>query len=452
MTKNLVFNFCLFSVLFLLPPAWSTENELPLEQNTITRQFDHIVVKGSELKENIYRSIPLLGLYAFKAGKMEPIPFQVDEITEKGNWVLPHKSPYLDKKTATKSKLLQEKPPLVIDENDELVFMITDIGDRAAAADWPLGWQYADELTLTDPLSNDQGWVYLFSFLKPQALSPVDYVEYQLPADKKDKIYTDNYTMGFSHEVPLTQDFFDFGDGINRFDRLKMRMFFRFFYIIKFARNENEFQSCVWQYKDGPIRVVRMVRSSVNLVRNLQSPKVNSETLYYSNATLMPIRITLPKMIASVLNDAYISSGGDYRNLNDWKARLNTDERWLSIDGKMDEVEKDIKTKGARWYIMRGQGKAIICYLHFLEDYNMTTEFHYLDDKNTEYPPEFHPGQIPYMGFRINDLHKIGDKRSFGLNIIIFYLSKEYSDQELLRAMNIFDNPLKKEVQGFKKY
>ncbi len=438
-----------FFLLLLMCPAGAETVVTSTAMNTITRQIDHVIVRGSDLKENLNKSIPLMRLYAVKDGKMQPAPFQIDEITDNEDWVLPYKSPYISKKMSDKAKLIKDDPPDVMDENDELVFMITDIGDKAEPAVWPSGWLCADEITLTDPLTGDRGWVYLFSFAGPRALSPVDYVEYRLPEDKNDRMLSTNYTIGFSHEVPITHDYLDFRDGINLLDRMRMRLYLRFFYFVKFDRNENDFDSTVWQYKDGPIRAVRMVRSSVRLIRNIQSPSMSNETLYYRNACVMPVRLGMPSIAPGIVNEAFVNSGGDWRDLYGWKVRLSSDERWLTVDGKMDDVEKSIKTRPARWIILKGEKKALLIFAYFVRDYGLDTEFHYIDDDITPNPPEFHPAQVPYVGFHIYGLQQVRGK--FHLNNIIFYLKGEYSEEELLRALNVFDHPVEICSRGFSK-
>ena len=418
--KSSVSSLFPFLLWLAVSTAWANTEDTAGNKNTITRQFDHIVITGSDLAENRNKPIPLMRLYAFKGGKMRPIPFQVDEITEDTDWVLPQKSPYLSKKMADKARLIKDDPPEIMDDNDELAFMITDIGDRADPSVWPADWLSAEEITLTDPLTDDQGWVYLFSFAEPRELSPLDYVEYRLPENKNDRIYTDVFTLGFSHEVPITQNYIAFNDGDNILDRMKIRMYFRFFYVIKFDRNENDMKSHVWQYKDGPIRAVRMVRSSVRLVGSLQSPQILSETLYYRNAVLMPLRIKMLNLGKGIINEAFVDSGGDFRDRYGWKVRLSSDERWLTVDGKMDEVENSIKTEDARWFILKGPGKAQIIYIYYLGDYGLDTEFYYLDDDVNEHPPEFHPGQVPYIGFHIYGLENMKSFKLHQLNIICF--------------------------------
>ncbi len=415
----------------------------------MTRQLDHVVVKGSELKENLNKPISQMRLYAFRDGKMEPVPYQIDEITENGDWVLPSKSPYLSEKQAKKSKLIKDDPPEVMDENDELVFMITDTGDRVASSLWPVGWLYADEITLTDSLTNEQSWVYLLTFCNPPKPSPLDYVAYRLPPNKKDRIHTDVFTLGFSHIVPISHDYSAFNDGDNVFDRLKIRLFFRVFRFVKFDRNENDMASMLWQYKDGPIRVVRMVRSSIRLIGQLQSPQVNSETLYYRNLLFVPFRLRVFKVPKGIVNEAFVDSGSDFRGRYGWKVRLNTDERWMKIDGKMDDVEKNIKTDGGRWYICKGPDRAWIAFLNFAEDYGLDTKFSYLDDDVNEHPPEFHPGQVPYIGWRVLGFEKVEGFSVWHIKSMCFYLKGDYSESELLRIANIVDKPVLINVQGF---
>ncbi len=446
--KNFALSIFPFLTLFLVSTAWSETVVTPIDKNTLVRQFDNLIVMGSELKENLGKPIPLMRLFACRDGKMQPIPYQIDELTEDGDWVLPHKSPYLSEKQAKKSKLIRENPHQVMDENDELVFMAPDAGDRAAPSDWPAGWLHADEITLTDPLTNEQGWVYLLSFSNPPEPSPVDYVEYNLPPDKKDGIQTDFFTLGFSHEVPITYDYEDFNDGNNIYDRLKVRMFFRFFRFIKFDRNENDMKSTLWQYKDGPVRVVRMVRSSIRLIGQFQSPQVNSETLYYRNFYLIPFRLKILKLPKGVVNEAFVDSGSDFRDLYGWKVRLNTDERWMTVDGKMDEVEKNIKTDGGRWYFCQGPGKAWIAFMNFAEDYGMETKFSYLDDDVNEHPPEFHPGQVPYIGWRVYGLEKAREFSTWHLKSMCFFLKGEYSEPEILQLVSNVDNPIQISVEG----
>ena len=93
--KGLAFGICLGLILWVALSfpfsAWAEADVKNADRNGITRQFDHVVIKGSDLKENLKKPIGWIRLHALQDGTMAPIPFQIDEITDDEDWVLPHK-------------------------------------------------------------------------------------------------------------------------------------------------------------------------------------------------------------------------------------------------------------------------------------------------------------------------------------------------------------------------
>jgi hypothetical protein len=86
-------------------------------------------------------------LYAYRGGDWQAVPFQIDEVSLTGTFVISDNG--------------------LLDANDELVFMAGDAGDQVSAAIWPadsqarLNSRYA--ITVSDPLSaSQQAWVYLY--------------------------------------------------------------------------------------------------------------------------------------------------------------------------------------------------------------------------------------------------------------------------------------------------
>jgi len=447
--------FILFLMLLpaILPSVAGTAPLSGSGHKTITRQFDHIIIKGKALTAHLGKAITPMRLYAFKAGKMQPIPFQIDERTEKGHWVLTQKSPFLSEKKRSKMRLNVDEPPLIFDENDELAFMIRDTGSRAASTHWPPGYLIADEIVLADPLTGEHSWAYLFSFAGQKKRSPVDYVDYRISKRVvKDRLYADNYIIGFSHTLPISWDYLQFtNDKDNILDRLKIRIHSTVFHFFKLYWTEHHLESRLWQYKDGPIRVIRMVRSSIKLIAGLKSPGVYSETVYYKNAVLLPFRIKLNFSPKGIVQDTFFDSGLDYRNCYGWKLKLNTDGRWLNIDGNMDDAENSIESagaEGARWYILKGPAQSIVASLHVLGEFDIKREFSYLDDKLVEHPPEYQPGQVPYIGYKVLNLENL-PKGTFRFFVINYYLNRDYSEQEIMRAIDSYSNPIKVSIRGY---
>jgi len=130
-------------------------------EKTMTRTQDFIVIHGAKIKKNLNKKIDTLSLLAKVNGKIEPIPFQVDEINEDGEWVLPQFPPYMEKSSY---KVDKDDDDGHLDENDELVFMIRDAGDRITETEYSEVAQTVDEIMLVDPVEDGRSWVYLCSF------------------------------------------------------------------------------------------------------------------------------------------------------------------------------------------------------------------------------------------------------------------------------------------------
>lgn len=424
------------------------------EKKTITRRIDHVVVNGSELKEGLGKTIDRVVLYSFSGGAMHPIPFQIDEITEKGEWVLPEPSPLLGQADREKVEIVQDDPPGVIDENDELAFMVSDAGDRVDSRYWPPDWISTDEITLIDPLTGERAWVYLFSFRSSPSLSEEDYVGIRcFPDRKEEEIFSGNYRMSFSQEVPITWDLIRVGDGPNIIDRLKIRLHsYRLFHLFDMDWDENDFHARCWQYKDGPIRLIRKIRNSIRLVGKLESPELSSVNFYYPNAVLTPKWLRMPYSPRRFVEGVSYEQGLDFRDLSGWEVKFNSDGRWFPVDGRMDDRERSLTVGPAEWFILRKPGKAVIVRLMVLTetDIDFPRTFRYVDDRTVDFPPEFHPGQGPYIGYQVHNLKNIR-KGMYHFYVLIFLLNGDYSDTELRRAVDIYDNPLMVEVKGMAK-
>jgi hypothetical protein len=113
----------------------------------LDRAEDPVVITGSLFPTFTAAPLNELVLYAYRGGEWQAVPFQIDEVSITGTYVISEDG--------------------LLDDNDELVFMAGDAGDQVGAATWPadpqarLNARYA--ITISDPLSaSQQAWVYLF--------------------------------------------------------------------------------------------------------------------------------------------------------------------------------------------------------------------------------------------------------------------------------------------------
>ena len=182
---------------------------------TISHTADPIIVKGTKLQAVLGLRIENIGLFAVQNNKLVPIPYQIDQRDSFDRIVLPQGP----------SKGIDDLPEF--DENDELVFMVKDSGPQADPTMAPADSTMIIELTLTDPVNGQKGWVYVVAFGKLAPRSKIDYVRYD---PGKNMIFAKNYTMGFSTKAPIAIGHLSLtkaggGNGVNQADRLKIRFY-----------------------------------------------------------------------------------------------------------------------------------------------------------------------------------------------------------------------------------
>ncbi len=426
----------------------NTDRDPSSSLKTISRTDDYVVIRGSKFTHNLHKDIEKMSLLASANGEIQPIPFQIDEINPDGEWVLPNSPPYIqEKKNQEKKRIDKDDDNGLLDDNDELAFMIRDSGDRIGQESYPGGAELVDEIMLVDPNDDGRSWVYLCSYNADPPRSTKDYVQYRFP---ENRVTSDNFEVGFSLEVPISWDYLAFTGGDNLIDRLKMRVLVMFFGI-KFFFDEEDWKSELSCYKDGPVRVIRRVRSSIYLTKRLRTSSADSESIYYDSIIVVPYRVKVPispavfgKLIKITVNGAL-----DMQNMHGWRVKTEVDHRWLSIDGKMDEDENNAITKGAAWYLLSGPEH---CMLQRIihnrspdgspQELPLKTAFLYVDDDDAADPPEFVPGQSPKIGYLVTELSKLR-KGTFYLYNIYHMINHEYQENLEERYLWIEDQPIR---------
>ncbi|UCD83705.1 MAG: hypothetical protein JSU92_10455 [Deltaproteobacteria bacterium] len=446
----------LFSLILILltGPARAEEEEKTAVnpkvpgKKTLTRTEDFVIIHGEKLTKNLYNNISNMSLFAFTDGEIKPVPFQIDEINSEGEWVLPTIPHHLKDKDI-KPDVDDDSGNL--DRNDELVFMVRDSGDRIAKERYPEGAVAVDEITLTDPIDGGKSWVYLCSFAEKPPLSDKDYVKYVFP---EDQIISDSYTMGFTTELPNSPSFISIGGGENILDRMKIRFRMKAFGL-PFSLDETNFLSELSLYKDGPIRIVRRIRTAIGFSKRFRTPSAAIENIYYSNSSAIPIRIQMPMSMKPFKRFIKINvrGGADFQNMDGWLLGTNVTPGWFNIDGKMDEAEKDIKNEGRGfdWFLASGPKDAFMIRIVLdrrpdgsLQKTPITTRLHYVDDKTVDDPPESVPGQTPHVGYWMDGIEEL-PKGTFYFYTIMHFV-KDYKEGVEKDYLRILDKPIEVSV------
>ena len=230
-----------------------TLNGLPSDPSAhvapVFRQIDPVIVKGEALPGFPGEAAESLRLFAVQQGALVAVPFQVDPLNTDGDYIFSENDAGPDR----------DGMKLFLGQ-DELVFMARDLGDRLGDEtprpwDEQAGLQRGAEIEVTDPMTGDRGWVYLFAFSAPPALSPVDYVSYR--ADE-DLVCSPSYDLAFKNpEIRTSLNYLAFrgedGSRIDLVDRFKARAEATFLWgKVRIRKTEGNFWSKVLAIRDGP--------------------------------------------------------------------------------------------------------------------------------------------------------------------------------------------------------
>jgi hypothetical protein len=263
----------------------------PLEAKTLRRPYDPVVVRTALLTGLPDRATARCRLYAARAGAVEPIPFQFDARDRRGALVL-------------------SDAEFTFDDDDELVFMAEDTGDRVAAAALPAAADGALEIAVTDPAAGTRGWAYLVHFPgDPPPRSPVRYARYDPERQEAHALF---YDAAYSHdrsnflaEVRIAPAAGGTGEPLIR--RLAMRIHPVFSLLLTTwgpTFTEESFSVVPDGLKNGPVRAVRRVRESLDLGRFFpEMPSGTVTTYYYASSFATPSTFSIPWLPLKALRD-----------------------------------------------------------------------------------------------------------------------------------------------------
>ncbi len=413
---------------------------LVLERQSLDRFIDVIGMEGDFLEELLGMNIAYIGVFAFRneVEKFEPIPFQVDEMTDDGRWVL-DKGP----------KANPEDGNGLLDRQDVLSFYARDAGDHVAPEAWAKGYDHALELKIVDPLSQKTGWVYLLSFPVPAERSPIRYVLYK--GGKPDYIWT----LGFSQlewfEAIYKNGYSGWAWGGGAIDSLDTLIggycFEMFFGRVKFCLGAHKAVTEIPTYRLGPVLLHRRIYSHMPLGMGLKSPTLVSDGWYGDGYCHAPMIVKIPFKLDSVFTSVKLEVGTDYNRLAyGSQARTSTNPAGFLIDGCMSPAEKKIVTEinepNREWRLFIGPGGTMLA--RNMHDPGMidTASFSlsYIDDKS--FPKAAYEGHQGRVGFtsQLWDLTNV--PKGTYISYTEYYSIPFYKNGDEQAYLNIFDHPL----------
>jgi hypothetical protein len=424
----------------VLVMAFSVEAKGQNKAMALDRVMDQVIIEGGGLEKTNGRAMAKTRLMAFQNGKLSPVPFQIDEKTPGGDYVMSRPDGTMDKDTDQGR----------LDNNDELVFMAHDAGDKgdpAATGLSPAGW---DEIRLHDPQTGAQGWVYLIAFDQdPPEPSPINYMQYNEKAEC-DELISPHYTLRFPKNDVFIRDFMVHesagGNKADLMDRIKMRSGIGVLSgRVTVSRTEDDFVHEVLGLIKGPVRVIRQTGTQLVIILSLKSPSAVVNGSFYPCSFQFPSMISLPFRMDLVASDAWLRQGWDLnRNAIGWRFYSNLNPEGVTMDGRMSPEEEKLSKKRdtLRWALLTGEQGSFI----FTGQWDMSTPIkallYYEDDLSRQEPPEDEPGVMGFA-YKLEDLQDIGGE-AYPFNIVN-YVVPNY-DGDIDRALRVLQHPLEVQV------
>lgn len=398
------------------------------------RRGDVVSFRGEAVPDLLGTPIDRIGGFAYKEGRLEAVPFQVDERDRKGELIY---TTYAGGTTAVRDG--------VLDGRDEIIFMAQDAGARWGDESFPLAAVGGSEVKITDPLEVPDSWFYLFRFEGCAPRSEVDYVGYD---PGRDWVKARYYTVGFPYRKAIqVPSYFSLseeggGNGVNIYDLYKIRLTIDLKLFGTISRSQDDFISKPVGYVDGPVRVSRRVRSALRLAGPIRSAMLYNDSCYYPYYCSFPSLLQIPFRMKFIARSASLRITDD---LSDgamgmmWYNDRNTGG--IEFTGKPSGEEMKLDRGPFRWKMADGPQGTILTLMLFdpkLKD--LKKGLYFCDDETVADEPEQFPGQIGNQGYELTNLESV-PKGEYKLAVYVFCpVNYEKGDEEIY--LNSILNPL----------
>ena len=430
-----------FLLLFLSSPLFSQDE--PVAKKGLERELDPVIIIGKELHHLLGTRIDHLALLRYRDNNFELIPFQVDERDSEGRFIMTE-----GEEAGT------DDDEGCLDENDELVFMARDLGDREISDDWQQQYDGSVEIEVVDPLTGGKGWVYLVATPSAAERSPVDYVKFEFQNNiacvfQKYAFSCTDYSLNYKNHASFIRENGEFNP--NTLDRMKLRIKFELLEHlsgISFSFNEEQFDIDLIGYRDASVRVIVRKKHKMKVFGITISVR-NSEKIYYPYYSIDPYTVGLPFNCSRYMKRVVVKgySDSNNRNMNRRAFFSERNVQPVTVDGVMSPAEQQLDRSTTRWTGITAPGRTFIQIYKFDQELLKQAEvkLYYLDDWDAEEPPEGERGQTPGLGVEI-DITNL-EKGTYQFANYQFSLRGEYHRGDEQACLNIFDHPLKVKVR-----
>ena len=287
-----------------------------------------------------------VGMYrVFKTGsqgKAIAIPFQIDEKDRYGDYILA-KGPLPNQKLSNG----------IFDFRDELSIMGNDVGPAKIPTKWDVKKpSVLYEVKFLNAKTQKEGAIYVGAYFNdPPPLSKRRYVSFNL---KKAEILTSRYRYAFNpnNYLIINDVFINRGkkepyhliDASTLFLRADLK------YFLTLTINQENIDSELEAYKDGPIRCIARVNFNYKILKLNFDLGMYTEVSFFSNSVILPALIDNPLDGQKILNEGSQFYYGFSFLDNPWTLKINTNMPEYQENTLLDFLRGKKKVKKHYWF------------------------------------------------------------------------------------------------------
>lgn len=374
-------------------------------------EYKPILIDGDDIPAALEKDIATLSLQAVANHQMEPIPYQIDEYNTGGavyfkEWNVP-----ID---GTEN---------ILDKNDKLLFLFKDAGQRRTP-DQIVDGNILAEVELTDNTNNKR---YVYLVVGSRLHSEEQYVRYSTDIGK---VETDFYQLTYNKNNQLNWDEFSYTtfQGDKPFDTMKIRMSGGLFTELStITLNNNNLVAKPKGERVGPVRTTSQLEMTL-WVFGLPVMEMSYQIHHYPKSMLYDARIIMPELRREIVLNPKLSMSIDANNLKGAYLRTASGpDQGAIVDGTLSDLEKELLkstiTPEKNWiWLSTKRHMDLLAFFEYLGDSRMPLSLVYADSTAANNLPERFPGEMPNIGYRIENFPKSG---FFGF-VVSLYLSEGF--------------------------
>ena len=402
----------------------SSASLVQAESLSPARQIEVTVIPGKILPLLQGKSFTHYSVMVISDGKLVPIPFQFDDRNEVGLLYV----------AGGKLKVTGEVG--ILEEQDELAFMLKDTGARATAnniaatagkviyeIDIDAGSNKRYAYIVEN--NNERSEIHYTSFDKDTGL--IKTTAYSLQVDPDNLLVWSDYTHN------------SFTENRNFLDTMKLRVRAKLGFI-KATISNRLIPSEIVAVKNGPVKSIIEMDASISIL-GINIIQAGASVQISENTTQFPVFVTIPGA-ASVLSSLEIDISLDFHELEGARSRteLGPKEPVIAGGGGADPEELDVDFIHNWLSLSSGKNWDIIAFFYSDGSVNLTIDPLYKDQAIGNKPdkPERFKGSHPQMGYVLSDI-PTGVSAMIGINL--YYSDNFWQGNNPEIATNEISNP-----------